>query len=43
MDVLLNLAEDLGYAGQTESQKLVAAYGEVGKMLTRLVQTLTSD
>ena len=43
MDVLLSLLEDLGYMAKAESQKLVEAYEEVGKMLTGLMQALTSD
>ena len=43
MDVLLNLATDLEYIQATDSQRLVLAYEEVGKMLTGLMQKLTSD
>ena len=43
MDVLLNLCIDLEYMAKPEGQELVAAYTEVGKMLTRLMQTLTND
>ncbi len=43
MDVLLNLVTDLGYIDQAESQELVEAYGEVGKMLTGLKGALTND
>lgn len=43
MEVLLNLVTDLGYVARAESQQMVEAYNEVGKMLTGLMRSLTRD
>ena len=43
VDVLLNLMKDLGYMEEDVSQGLASRYEEVGRMLTGLMQTLTSN